>query len=129
MIEALSSEKLPAPRFRYSPLVKAGPFYKTAGMIALNAASGELEVGGAGPETARILANLHGALADFALSLNDLVSVNVYTTTFEQFADINQAWEAVFHADQRPPARTAMGVVSLPLGASVEMDFLFYKET
>ena len=35
MIEALSSPNLPAPRFRYSPLVKAGPFYKTAGIDCL----------------------------------------------------------------------------------------------
>lgn len=43
MIEALSSKNLPAPRFRYSPLIKAGPFYKTAGMIALDKDSGVLE--------------------------------------------------------------------------------------
>ena len=58
MIESLSSKNLPAPRFRYSPLVKSGPFYKTAGMIALDKDSGELEPGGAGPETAKILKNL-----------------------------------------------------------------------
>ena len=43
MIKALSSKNLPAPRFRYSPLIKAGPFYKTAGMIALAKDSGVLE--------------------------------------------------------------------------------------
>ena len=58
MIEALSSTNLPAPRFRYSPLVKAGPFYKTAGMVALDKDSGELDCGGAGLETAKILTNL-----------------------------------------------------------------------
>ncbi len=126
-IEALTSAHLPAPRFRYSPLVKAGPFYKTAGMIALNADSGELEAGGAGAQTARVLANLLQALPDFGLSLDDLVSANIYTTTFDRFADINAAWEAVFSAEARAPARTAMGVVALPLGAAVEMDFLFYK--
>ena len=48
MIESLSSKNLPAPRFRYSPLVKSGPFYKTAGMIALNKETDQLEPGGAG---------------------------------------------------------------------------------
>ena len=61
MIEALSSANLPAPRFRYSPLVKAGPFYKTAGMIALDKDSGELESGGVGPETGKILAGTRPA--------------------------------------------------------------------
>ena len=127
MIEALSSENLPAPRFRYSPLIKAGPFYKTAGMIALDKDSGELETGGAGAETAKILTNLLQALPDFNLSLADLVSATIYTTQFENFADINQAWEQVFTADIRAPARTALGVSALPLQATVEIEFMFYK--
>lgn len=127
MVESLSSPRLPAPRFRYSPLVKAGPFYKTAGMIALDQASGALEPGGAGPETAKILANLTAALPDFGLSLGDLVSAHVFTTDFASFPAINEAWEAVFAADGPLPARTAVGVTALPLGAAVEMEFMFYK--
>ena len=128
MIEALSSKNLPAPRFRYSPLVKAGPFYKTAGMIALNKETGQLEAGGAGPETARILSNLLEALPDFGLSLDDLYSVTIYTTHFDQFPDVNQSWEAVISADVRLPARAAIGVSALPLNASVEMEFWFYRQ-
>lgn len=126
MIEALSSNNLPAPRFRYSALIKAGPYYKTAGMIALDKDSGELEPGGAGPETAKILKNLLEALPDFGLSLDDLVSATVYTTRFDQFPAINKAWEAVFTGG-RLPARTSIGVNALPLNATVEMEFLFYK--
>ena len=128
MIESLSSPNLPAPRFRYSPLIKAGPFYKTAGMIALDKDSGELESGGVGAETKKILDNLLQALPDFGLTLDHLVSVNIYTTRFDQFPEINQAWENVFTEGVRPPARTAVGVSALPLNANVEIDFLFYKD-
>ncbi|MGR8950532.1 MAG: RidA family protein [Gammaproteobacteria bacterium] len=128
MIEALSSKNLPAPRFRYAPLVKSGPFYQTAGMIALDVASGEIESGGAGAETAKILDNLQAALPDFNLSLEDLISATIYTTDFASFPAINEAWEAVFAADSRLPARTSIGVAALPLGALVEMEFRFYKE-
>ena len=127
MIESLSSEKLPRPRFRYSPLIKSGPWYKTAGMIALDRDSGTLEPGGAGAETAKILNNLLEALPDFDLSLGDLVSATIYTTDFDQFPAINTAWEAVFSTDMRLPARTAVGVSALPLNAAVEMEFTFYK--
>ena len=126
MIEALSSENLPAPRFRYSPLIKSGPFYRTAGMIALDTDSGALEPGGPGPETAKILKNLLNALPDFGLSLEHMVSATIYTTDFDQFPAINAAWEAVFTADVRPPARSAIGVSRLPLDATVEMEFSFY---
>ena len=127
MIESLSSENLPEPRFRYSPLVKSGPFYKTAGMIALDKDTGRLEPGGAGAETAKILDNLLQALPDFGLSLDDLYSVTIYTTRFDQFPDINKSWEAVISADRRLPARTAVGVSSLPINATVEMEFWFCK--
>ena len=128
MIKALSSKNLPAPRFRYSPLVKSGPFHKTAGMIALDKDSGELEPGGAGSETAKILNNLMEALPDFGLSLDDLFSVTIYTTRFDQFPEINKSWEAVISADMRLPARTAVGVNALPINAAVEMEFWFYKQ-
>ena len=127
MIEALTSKNLPAPRFRYSPLVKSGPFYKTAGMIALNKETGELEPGGAGAETAKILSNLLEALPDFNLTLDDLYSVTIYTTRFDQFPEINEAWETVISADMRLPARTAVGASALPINASVEMEFWFCK--
>ena len=127
MIEALMSANLPAPRFRYSPLIKAGPFYKTAGMVALDADGGALVAGGVGAETAKILANLLAALPDFGIGLEDMVSAHIYTTDFEQFGAINRAWEAVVPSDLRLPARTAVGVAALPLGALIEMEFMFYK--
>ena len=127
MIESLSSENLPEPRFRYSPLVRSGPFYKTAGMIALDKNTGQLEPGGAGAETAKILSNLLEALPDFDLSLDDLYSVTIYTTRFDQFPEINKSWEAVISADRRLPARTAVGVSALPINATVEMEFWFCK--
>ena len=128
MIEALSSDNLPAPRFRYAPLVKSGPFYQTAGMIALDRHTGALEPGGAGAETRKILDNLVAALADFGLSLDELVSATIYTTDFDNFPAINEAWESVIKADSRLPTRTSIGVAALPLGASVEMEFRFYKD-
>ncbi len=128
MIESLSSKNLPAPRFRYSPLIKAGPWYKSAGMVALDKDSGKLESGGVRAETAKILANLLCALPDFGLTLGDLVSATIYTTRMDQFAEINLAWEAIFTLDLRPPARTSVGVSALPLGAGVEIEFMFYRE-
>lgn len=127
-VESMSSGNLPAPRFRYSPLVRSGPFYTTAGMVALDAATGELAPGGAGAETAKILENLQRALPDFGLALADMVSARVFTTDFGAFPAINAAWEAVFAADGHLPARTAVGVSDLPIGATVEMEFTFYRE-
>ncbi len=127
MIEALSSDKLPMPRFRYSPMIRSGPHYQTAGMIALDVLSGNLESGSGYLQTRKILENLIAALPDFGLALQDMVSARIYTTCFDDFAEINRAWEEVFEEGVQPPARTALGVAALPLGALVEIEFSFYK--
>ena len=119
----VQAKSWPSPRFRYSPLVAAGPFVKTAGMIALDSSTGELEKGGPGAETAKILAVLGKVLSELKLETSSVVSATVYTTVFDHFSDINAAWNDFFDA---PPARTSVGVSALPLGATVEMDFLLY---
>ena len=51
----------------------------------------------------------------------------VYTTRFEQFGEFNEVWERQF-ADVEPPARTSIGVSALPLGALVEIEFVFMSD-
>ena len=128
MIQALSSPRLPKPRFLYSPVIRAGDWILFSGMIALDAASGALTTGGPGPETDRILANLTAALPDFGLTLADLAVARIFTTRFDEFPAINAAWERALAGAATPPARTSVGVVALPLGATVEIEFGFYKE-
>ncbi len=123
----IQSAAIPAPRFRYSPCVQIGSMVQVSGMIALDPVSGQLARGGAGAETACILANLQHALNDYQVTLDDLLIARIFTTRFEDFAEINAAWEAVFSADMTPPARTSVGVSALPLGACVEIEFSFVR--
>ncbi len=125
---ALESAHLPRPRFRYSPVLKAGPWILFSGMIALDAATGTLETGGPGPETRKILRNLRAALPDFSLTVRDMATARIYTTRLDQFADINKAWDEFLGDVATAPARTSVGVSALPLGASVEMEFAFYTD-
>ena len=122
----LHAKSLPAPRFRYTPCIKTGPFYQLSGMIALTE-DAKLAPGGAYGETQSILANLQKALTDYGLGLEHLTIARIFTTRFDQFSEINRAWEEVFnHID--PPARTSIGVANLPLNAVVEIEFAAYKE-
>ena len=127
MREILRSEKLPGPKFKYSPCVKAGPNYQFAGMVALDRGTGALIEGRPGVQTQKIMENLVGALPDFGLTLDDLYAARIFTTEFDRFGEINEAWNAFFEIID-PPARSAMGVCALPLGAKVEIEFTFYKE-
>jgi 2-iminobutanoate/2-iminopropanoate deaminase len=122
----LHSKSIPAPRFRYTPCIKTGPFYQLSGMIALMDGA-KLAPGGAYGETQYILANLQKALKDYGLGLEHLTIARIFTTRFDQFPEINRAWEEVF-GNIDPPARTSIGVANLPLNAAVEIEFAAYKE-
>lgn len=122
----LTSAAIPAPKFRYTPCVKTGPFYTVSGMVALDPATGAMVSGDVAVQTRRILQNLQAALPDYGVSMADMVSARIYTTEFAKFADINAVWNE-FIAEIDPPARTSLGVSGLPLGALVEIEFAFYR--
>ncbi len=125
-MKRLGSKAIPAPQFHYTPCVQAGAHYSVSGMVGLDPATSRLVEGGTAAQTRRIFDNLLLALPDYGLTLGDMVLARIYTTDFGAFPQINAIWEAVL-ADQPPPARTSVGVQALPLGASVEIEFSFYK--
>ncbi|MEM9220797.1 MAG: RidA family protein [Pseudomonadota bacterium] len=124
----LETRALPAPKFRYAPAVEAGPFIRTAGLVGLDPAAGELVPGGAAAEFEQIMTMLFGLMEDNALSLKDLVSATLYVTDFDDFPKINAVWERFVPAGGPLPARTAVGVSALPLGAAVEAEFMLMKD-
>jgi 2-iminobutanoate/2-iminopropanoate deaminase len=128
MREVITFKSTPTPKFRYSPCIRTGPFYEFAGMIGLNR-DGKLAEDGVAAETRQIMQNLLAAIGEINLKLSDMVVANIFTTRFDQFPAINQVWEEFFTADIPPPARTSIGVAALPLNASVEMSFRFYRDS
>lgn len=129
MVEALVSGKLIPPKFKYSQIVRAGHHYYCSGLIALDNDNGKLVAGGVGPETKKILKNLQLLMAEFELGWEHLAFARVFTTDFDRFADFNAAWETLFNSiDVAPPARSSLGVSALPLNATIEIEFTFYRE-
>lgn len=127
MREVFHSAKLAAPRFKYSPCIKTGPFYYFSGMVALDPDTKAMVTGGVYQEAARILANMKIFANELGLELDDLATAKIYTTKMGEFPEINRAWEEVFSGDVVPPARTSIGVAALPVNALVEMEFSFYR--
>jgi 2-iminobutanoate/2-iminopropanoate deaminase len=118
----LPSRTLPAPRFRYSPVLRAGPFVFVSGMVALDAQTGALVDGGTYAQTERILGNLGRLIEEMGWTREHVVLARIFCTDFSAFADVNRAWEAFFDGVV-PPARTSVGVSALPLGALIEIEF------
>ena len=66
------------------------------------------------------LRNIAATLAAIGKDLDDVIRVGVYLTDMPQFGAMNEAYGR--HFAEPYPARTAIGVAALPLGAAVEMD-------
>ncbi len=121
--QIVTSQVLPAPKFRYSPVVRCGGFAFVSGMLGLDRDTGSLVEGGAFEQAARILLNFKALAAEQGWSLAQIAMARIYCVDFEtHFPQANRAWEAVF-ADVPPPARTSIGVAGLPLGGLVEIEF------
>ncbi|MGD9945058.1 MAG: RidA family protein [Burkholderiaceae bacterium] len=126
MLQHICSTRLAAPKFHYSPCVRSGGIGLVSGMVALDPVSSRLIDGGVGAQTQRIFDNLRLALPDYGFELDQLALARVYLTDFGRFAEFNAVWEKQFES-LPPPARTSLGVQALPLGAQVEIEFLFIE--
>lgn len=102
----------------YRPSVDAGELVAISGQVGF--ADGRLVAGGAAEQAGQALANLLAVLESAGLTKSDVIKVNIYLTTMDDYAALNEEYTAVF--DSEPPARTCVAVHELPLGALVELE-------
>ncbi len=105
----------------YSHAVVSGGFVFCSGQVPLDPDTGRLVEGGPGDQARRCLANLSLVCEGAGARLEDAVRLTVYLTDLPgDWAEVNEAYAA--HFGDEPPARVAIGVAALPLGARVEVD-------
>lgn len=102
----------------YTPVVRAGDHLLiVSGQVGL--ADGAL-VDGLAAQLRQALANLRGLLEGEGASLADVVKTTVFLTSMDDYAEMNRVYTEVF-GDHRP-ARSAVSVAGLPLGALIEVE-------
>jgi 2-iminobutanoate/2-iminopropanoate deaminase len=104
----------------YSHAATANGLVFCSGQTPIDPATGSLVEGSIGDMTRRCLENVQIVCAAAGAELTDAVRIGIYVTDMGVFAEVNEAYGSFFPAD--PPARTTIGVASLPLGAQVEID-------
>ncbi len=107
----------------YSPIVRAGDFLICSGQIGI--ADGSLVPGGLIAQFRQAVANAEAVLATEGATLDDVVKATVFLLHMDDFGAMNQAYIECF-GDNRP-ARSAVGVAALPLGALVEIELWAYS--
>lgn len=102
----------------YTPIVRAGDWLVVSGQIG--AVDGTLVPGGTREQLRQALTNLRDLLETEGASLADVVKTTVFLRHMDDFAAMNDVYVTAF-GDHRP-ARSAIGVAGLPLGALVEVE-------
>jgi 2-iminobutanoate/2-iminopropanoate deaminase len=118
--EVVSALGAPGAVGPYSHAVKSGGLLFCSGQVPLDPGTGKLIEGSIGDQTRRCLENLQVVAAAGGASLRDAVRMGIYVTDMSTFPEVNEAYGAFF--EDGPPARSTVGVTSLPLGARVEID-------
>ncbi len=109
----------PAALGPYSQGRSFGNLLFTAGQIGLDPATLKL-VDGAEAQVRQIVANLRAIVTAAGGDMAGILKLTVYLTDLAHWPLVNRVMEAEFPAPY--PARTAVGVAALPLGALVEIE-------
>ena len=118
--QIIKADKAPAAIGPYSQAVRHGDTVYLSGQIPLDPATMEIVNGDINAQTHRVFVNLKAVCEAAGGSLDGIVKLNVYLTDLGNFATVNQIMAEYF--SEPYPARAAVGVVALPLGAEVEME-------
>src|SRR4051795_6560978 len=113
--QPISAPDAPAAVGPYSHAVRSGGLLFLSGQTPLDPATGRLVDGDIGEHTRQCLRNLQAVCEAAGASLGDAVRCGIYVTDMSMFGDVNAAYGEFF--TDAPPARSTIGVASLPLGA------------
>lgn len=106
----------------YSHAVDTGDTIYLSGQTPVDPATGRLVQGDIAVQAEQCFKNLFAVLQAGGLTGDQVVKVNVFLVDMNDFAAMNTVYERQF---AKPfPARTTIGVASLPLGARIEMEMI-----
>ncbi|ADQ39738.1 endoribonuclease L-PSP [Caldicellulosiruptor acetigenus I77R1B] len=119
------SNDAPKPVGPYSHAVLVGNMLFVSGQLAINPVSGKIEGDDIKAQTQLVFKNIEAILKEAGFSFEDVVKVNVYLTSLEDFAKFNEVYSTIF--TKNFPARTTVEAKLLP-GALIEVDVIAAKE-
>ena len=121
MRKTIKTKDAPAAIGPYSQgLAFQGELVYSAGQIPLDPASGKMLNDSIEEATERALLNLQAVLEAAGSSIASVVKTTVFMTDLGEFTRMNEVYGRFF--TDNPPARSAVQVSALPLGARIEIE-------
>ena len=122
MKKIISTSEAPAAIGPYSQAVRAGSMIFCAGQIPLDPKTGKIVSQDVAEQTRRVLENVAAILKSEQLTLEHVVKTTVFLADFGDFQKMNEVYATYF--TNRPPARSTVGVSTLPKDARVEIEVI-----
>jgi len=120
MKKIISTAEAPAAIGPYSQAVRTGAMIFCAGQVPLDPKTGQIVSEDISEQTRRVLDNLMAVLKAEGLTMSNIVKTTVFLADFGDFPKMNEVY-ATYFTDQ-PPARSTVGVSTLPKNARVEIE-------
>ncbi|WP_247714864.1 RidA family protein [Qipengyuania mesophila] len=112
--------------YPFSTAVQVGDVLYLSGDIGVDESGSAVVPGGIEPETRRMFERIGATLAQHGLGFDDVFKCTVYLADMGEWPAFNAIYATYFEKG-RYPARSAMGVSGLALGARVEMECWAYS--
>lgn len=109
----------------YSQGTTNGDLVFTAGQVAVTSDGDRLFDESIVVQTRQVLENVKNIVEEEGLSMQNVLKVTVFLDDIENFEAMNEAYQEYFR--DNPPARSAVEVANLPLGASIEIEAIAGK--
>lgn len=119
MKKAIQIDNAPAPIAPYTPAVLAGNTLYVSGQIPVNPITRELNMPDIQTATRQVMENIGSLLKAAGMDYSNVVKCTIFLANFDDYQGMNEAYGEFF--GEIPPAREAVQVVKLPMGAIVEI--------
>ena len=123
MKKIIHTDKAPAPIGPYSQGVQFGKMLYTSGQIAINSATGELEIEDITTETTLVMENLKEILKAAGMNFEHVLKASIFVSDMHNFEAINKVYATYFNPETAP-ARETVEVANLPKFVNVEISVI-----
>lgn len=119
----IETKNAPSPIGPYNQAVKVNGTLFTSGQIAINPASGKLEMENIQIETEWVMKNLSAVLESADMSFEQVVKTSIFLSDMNNFHAVNEVYAKYFDEDTAP-ARETVQVACLPKNVNVEISMI-----
>ncbi|HYL00149.1 MAG TPA: RidA family protein [Steroidobacteraceae bacterium] len=121
---SIHTDRAPQAIGTYSQAVRAGDTVYLSGQVPFDPATMQLVTGDIEVQARRVFDNLKAVAEAAGGSLGHAVKLTIFLTDLANFARVNEVMAAYFAKPY--PARSTIGVASLPRGAQIEIECVLH---